>query len=60
LKEKVIVAPSLISKPDDSHCSSINLIINWALLLLSTKKGSDKFKVEVFKDFEPANSGINK
>jgi hypothetical protein len=60
LKEKVIVTPSLISKPDETHCSSINLIINSELLLLSTKKGSDKFNVAFFKDFEPANSGINK
>jgi hypothetical protein len=60
LKLKVILIPSLISKPDEIHCSSINLIINLGLLLLSTKKGSDKFKVGTFKDFEPANSGINK
>jgi hypothetical protein len=45
LKEKVIVIPSLTSKPEDNHCSSINLMINAELLLLSTKKGSDKFNV---------------
>jgi hypothetical protein len=30
------------------------------LLLLLTKKGSDKFKVAVERDLEPANNGINK
>jgi hypothetical protein len=45
LKEKVIVSDSFISKPDDFHCSSINLAIKLELLLLLTKNGSDKFKV---------------
>jgi hypothetical protein len=30
------------------------------LLLLLTKKGSDKFNVAFEKDFEPANNGITK
>jgi hypothetical protein len=60
LNEKVIIVPSLISKPDEFHCSSINLMIKAELLLLFTKKDSDKFKVALFKDFEAANNGINK
>jgi hypothetical protein len=59
-KEKVIIVPSLISKPDDFHCSNINLIINPELLLLLTKKGSDKFNVAFLRDVELVNNGINK
>jgi hypothetical protein len=57
LKEKVI--SSLISKPEDFHCSIINLVIKGELLFLFTKKGSDKFNVAIDKAFEPANNGIN-
>jgi hypothetical protein len=60
LKEKVIRVPSLNAKPDDSHCCPIKLIIKPELLLLSTKKGSDIFRVAVLRDFELANKGINK
>jgi hypothetical protein len=60
LKENVILIPSPISKPDEFHCSSINLMIKAELLLLSIKKGSDKFKVAFDKDFELPNNGINK
>jgi hypothetical protein len=60
LKEKLILVPSPSSNPDDFHCSRINLIIKAELLLLSTKKGSDKFKVGFDKDFELPNNGINK
>jgi hypothetical protein len=35
-------------------------MIKAGLLLLFTKNGSDKFKVAIDKDFEPANNGINK
>jgi hypothetical protein len=60
LKEKVIIVPSLISKPDEYHCSNINLMINAELLLLFTKNGSDKFNVAFLREFEEANNGINK
>jgi hypothetical protein len=59
-KEKVIIVPFLISKPDDFHCRSMNLIIKAELLLLLTKKGSDKFNVALLGDVELANNGINK
>jgi hypothetical protein len=60
LKEKVSIVPCLISKPDEFHCCSINLIIKPLLLLLFIKKGSDKFRVAFLRDFEVLNSGINK
>jgi hypothetical protein len=52
--------PSLIMNPDESHCSNINLMIKAELLLLLTKKGSDKINV-AFEIFLPLlNIGINK
>jgi hypothetical protein len=48
------------SNPEEYHCSNINFNIRVGLLLLSTKKGSDKFKVALDKDFEDLNNGINK
>jgi hypothetical protein len=60
LKEKVSIVPSLISKPDDFHCSSINFIIKPLLLWLFIKKGSDKFSVAFLRDFEVLNIGISK
>jgi hypothetical protein len=47
-------------KPDIFHCSSTNLIINIGLLLLLTKKGSDKFNVGFEIHFDALNNGINK
>jgi len=60
LKEKEIIVSGFISKPQEFHCSSINLIIKAELLLLFTKKGSDKFNVACERDLELANNGINK
>jgi hypothetical protein len=59
-KEKVIVLPTFVSKPEDFHCSSINCMIKPGLLSLLTKKGSDKFNVALLRDFELLNNGINK
>jgi ABC-type siderophore export system fused ATPase/permease subunit len=42
LNENVIKESSFRLNPDEFHCSNINLIIKAELLLLSTKKGSDK------------------
>jgi len=52
--------PSIKVNPEEFHCSNINLIIKAELLLLLTKKGSDKFNVALWRDFELANKGINK
>jgi hypothetical protein len=60
LKAKVIVLPFFNSNIEESHCSNTNFIINSGLLLLSTKKGSDKFNVASDQDLEEANNGINK
>jgi hypothetical protein len=60
LKEKVIGLPSFHSKPEDFHCSRINLMIKPGLLSLLTKKGSDKFNVAFSRDFDLLNSGINR
>jgi len=60
LKEKEIIVPSFTSKPEENHCSKINLRIKAELLLLSTKKGSLKFNVGLERDLELANKGINK
>jgi hypothetical protein len=38
----------------------IKLIIKAALLLLLTKKGSDKFNVAFFTELELVNNGINR
>jgi len=60
LKENVINVSGFKLNPEVFHCSKINLIINSELLLLFTKKGSDKFKVAFDCDFDLANNGINK
>jgi hypothetical protein len=60
LNEKDNNVSFLSSNPEESHCSKINLIIKFELLLLFTKKGSDKFNVAILRDFELANNGINK
>jgi hypothetical protein len=60
LKEKVIVLPAFISKPEDFHCSRIKLMIKPGLLSLLTKKGSDKFNVAFLRDSELLNNGINR
>jgi len=59
-KDKLIRLSFSIRNPEVFHWSKINLIIKSELLLLLTKKGSDKFKVAFEKDFEVANNGINK
>ena len=60
LKEYESIVSGFKSNPEEYHCSNINFIIRAELLLLSTKNGSDKFKVALDKDFEEANKGINK
>ena len=60
LKEYERIVSDFKVNPEEFHCSNINLIIKVELLLLSTKKGSDKFKVALDKDFEDLNNGINK
>jgi hypothetical protein len=60
LKEKIIFIPGFISKPEDFHCSRINLMIKSGLLSLLTKKGSDKFNVAFLRDVELLNNGINR
>ena len=60
LNVNVINVFSLILKPEEYHWSIINLVIKAELLLLLTKKGSDKFNVAIDKAFELANNGINK
>jgi hypothetical protein len=60
LKEKEIVVSFFKSKPEDLNWSNIKLVIKTELLLLFIKKGSDRFKVAVERDLEPANNGINK
>jgi hypothetical protein len=60
LKEKVIVVPGFISKPEDFHCSRINLMIKPGLLSLLTKKGSDKFNVASLSNVDLLNNGINR
>jgi len=59
-KEYEIIVSGFKSNPEELHCSNMNFIIRAELLLLSTKKGSDKFKVALDKDFEEQNNGINK
>jgi hypothetical protein len=60
LKEYEIITSGFNSNPDEYHCSNINFIIRDGLLLLSTKNGSDKFKVALDKLLEEAKKGINK
>jgi hypothetical protein len=60
LKEYERIVSGFKSNPDEYHCSNINFIIRGALLLLSTKNGSDKFKVALDKLLEEENKGINK
>jgi hypothetical protein len=45
---------------EGSQINKINLIIKSELLLLFTKKGSDKFNVGFESDFDEANNGIIK
>jgi hypothetical protein len=60
LKEYEIITSGFKSNPDEYYGSNINFIIRGELLFLSTKNGSDKFKVALDKLFEEANKGINK
>jgi hypothetical protein len=46
--------------PEEYHCFKINLMIKPALLLLSTKKGSDKFNRGLLSDVAFINNGITK
>lgn len=46
LNENVIKESSFILNPEEFHWSIINLVIKTELLLLLTKKGSDKFNVD--------------
>jgi hypothetical protein len=58
--ETDIIVPSLISNPDDFHCSSINLTIKSELLLLLTKNGSDNLNLGFEGDFDDPKNGIIK
>ena len=59
LNEKVNGISCFLLNPEEFHWSIINLAIKAGLLLLSTKNGSDKFKVAIWRDFELLNNGIN-
>ena len=60
LNANTSVVSAFNENPEDFHWSKINFIINSGLLLLSTKNGSDKFKVAIDNDSELENRGINK
>lgn len=60
LNAKVSWVPSLKLNPEEFHWLIIKLIIKPGLLLLSTKNGSDKFKVASWVEVDLANNGINK
>jgi hypothetical protein len=58
LIEKVIVLPFFNSKTEEFHCCRIKLMIKAELLLLVTKKGSDKCNLAFSRELP--NIGINK
>jgi hypothetical protein len=60
LKENEICISCFNSNPEEFHCSTINLMINAELLLLSTKKGSDKINLAFERDSEVLKNGIIK